>query len=73
VKDPLPWHELEIRDFIGREYPISQILMHEVVEREADCVMVFVPELENARSISSHINRIMAIRADYPWTIEQVN
>lgn len=71
VKDPLPWHRLAARDLIAHTGPISQLMMHEITERGAECILVFVYRREDARSLASHLNRVMAERITGPWHIEE--
>ena len=71
VKDPLPWHRLDARALGLLEYPVSNTLVHEITERDADCVLVFVYKHDEARSIASHLTKVLSQRIEGPWHIEE--
>jgi hypothetical protein len=71
VKDPLPWHQLAVKDLIGSDYPISMSLLHEVAERDANCVMIFVPRQDDRRHVAAHLRRIVPQRLSMPFRIEE--
>lgn len=73
VKDPLPWHRLDARSFALLEAPVSNALVHEIAERSADCILVFVYRHDEARSIASHLNRVLSERLEGPWHIEEAS
>lgn len=71
ARDPLPWHKLEARDLALKAAPVSQVLMHEVTERSAKCVMVFVYRREESKLLAPHLTRVMGERIPGPWRIEE--
>jgi hypothetical protein len=73
VKDPLPWHQLAVKDLIGSDFPVSMSLMHEVAERQAHCVMVFVPHEDNCRHMAAHLRRTVPQRLLTPFHIEEAS
>lgn len=73
VKDSLPWHRLDARALATLEAPVSNVLVHEIADRGADCIFVFVYRHEEARSIASHLTKVLAPRMDGPWRIEEAS
>lgn len=69
VRDPLPWHSLQRRDFISGDRVISQRLEHETVERKQSPVMLFVPKEEHIGFLTAYLNRVFSNRGDGPWEI----
>lgn len=72
VRDPLPWHALQRRDFIAGEKVISQRLEHETVERKQSPVMLFVPKEEHVGFLTAYLNRVFSSRGDGHWEITAV-
>lgn len=73
VKDPLPWHRLDARALALLDGPVSNTLVHEIAERSAACVFVLVYKHDDARSIASHLNKVLSERMDGPWHIEEAS
>jgi len=73
VRDPVPWHALQRRDFIAGEKVISQRLEHETVERRQSPVMLFVPKEEHVRFLTAYLNRVFSNRGDGYWEITAVH
>lgn len=73
VKDPLPWHRLDAKAFAKLDAPVSQILVHEIVDRGADCVLVFVYRQGDARLIASHLTKVLSERMRGPYKIEEAH
>ena len=73
VKDPLPWHRLDARAFATLEGPISNTLIHEIVERHADCVMILVHRSDDSRAIASHLHKVLSQRMSSPWHVEEAS
>lgn len=73
VRDPLPWHVLQRRDFIAGDKVISQRLEHETVERKQSPVMLFVPKEEHVGFITAYLNRVFSNRGDGRWEITAVH
>lgn len=71
VKDSLPWHRLDARALATSDTPVSSVLVHEIADRGADCIFVLVYRHEEARSIASHLTRVLTQRMDGPWRIEE--
>lgn len=71
VKDPLPWHELDARAWATMEGPASNALVHEISERQAECVFVLVHRDADAHSIAVHLNRVLSQRLKTPWRVEE--
>lgn len=71
VKDPLPWHKLDARALAKLRGPVSNALVHEIAERGADCILVFVYRHDEARSIASHLSKVLAERMEGPWRVEE--
>lgn len=69
VREPLPWHSLQRRDFISGDRIISQRLEYETVERVHSPVMVFVPKDEHVLFLTAYLNRILSKRSKCPWKI----
>lgn len=69
VRDPLPWHALQRKDFIAGNRVISQRLEHETVERKHSPVMLFVPKDEHAGFLAAYLNRVFSTRGGEPWEI----
>lgn len=69
VRDPIPWHDLQRRDFMSGNRIISQRLEHETVERKQSPVMLFVPKHEHVKFLTSYLNRVFSMRGEGPWEI----
>lgn len=69
VRDPLPWHALQRRDFIAGDKVISQRLEHETVERKQSPIMLFVPKEEHVGFLTAYLNRVFSSRGDGFWEI----
>ncbi len=69
LRDPLPWHALQRRDFIAGEKVISQRLEHETVERKQSPVMLFVPKEEHVGCLTAYLNRVFSNRGDGYWEV----
>lgn len=69
VREPLPWHILQRRDFVSGGKTISQRLEHETVERKQSPVMLFVPKDEHVRFLTAYLNRVCSNRAEGRWEI----
>ncbi len=72
VKASLPWHELQPRDFITDGTPLSQRLIHEVLERKDSPVLLFASKRDEARYLTAYLHRVLSSQAKHPWKIEQV-
>ena len=73
VRDPIPWHNLQRRDFISGDRVISQRLEHETVERKQSPVLLFVPKDEHVRLLTAYLNRVFSKRGEGPWEISAVH
>jgi len=73
VKDPLPWHRLDARALAMLDGPVSNALVHEIAERDAHCILVFVYKPDEARSIASHLTKVLGARMEGPWRIEEAS
>lgn len=73
VRDPIPWHDLQRRDFISGNRIISQRLEHETVERKQSPIMLFVPKDEHVKLLTSYLNRVFSMRGEGPWEILSVH
>ncbi|MGF7054761.1 hypothetical protein GGC47_003965 [Bosea sp. OAE752] len=73
VKDSLPWHRLDARALATLDAPVSNVLLHEIADRRADCIFVFVYRHEEARSIASHLTKVLGPRMEGPWRIEEAS
>ena len=69
IKDSLPWHDMERRDFIAGDVSISHRLRHEVVERDQTPILIFVPKIEHVRYLGSYLNRILAPQSKKTWEV----
>lgn len=72
VKASLPWHQLQPRDFILDDTPLSQRLNHEIVEREESPILLLASKKDEARYLTAYLHRVLSSRAKRPWKIEQV-
>jgi len=70
VRDPLSWGEIDARSMRDIRGAISQVLLHEVIERDVPSVMILVPKSEDARLIASHLNVLLTQRSPTPWILE---
>lgn len=73
VREPLPWHILQRRDFISGDTIISQRLEHETVERKQSPVMLFVPKDEHVSYLTAYLNRVFSHRGKGRWEISAVH
>lgn len=73
VRDPLPWHTLQRKDFVAGERVLSQRLEHETVEQKQSPVMLFVPKVEHIGFLASYLNRVFSNRGDGQWKITAIN
>ena len=73
VREPLPWHELQRRDFISGNRTLSQRLEHETVERKQSPIMLFVPKDEHISLVSAYLNRVFSTRGQGRWQISTVH
>lgn len=71
VKDPLPWHRLDARALAMLDGPVSNKLVHEIAEQRAACIFVLVYKHDEARSIASHLTKVLSERMVGPWHIEE--
>jgi hypothetical protein len=71
VKDPLPWHQLDARSLSTMDAPVSNLLVHEIVDRGANCIFVLVYRQAEAISIASHLTKVLSARLSCPWHIEE--
>ena len=73
VREPLPWHALQRKDFISGNKIISQRLEHETVERKQSPVMLFVPKDEHINFLTAYLNRVFSNRGKGHWEISAVH
>ncbi|WP_249696553.1 hypothetical protein [Stappia sp. WLB 29] len=73
LRNPLPWHELRIRDFILGERKISLRLEHEVAERKQNPVLILAPSAEKAPSLISYIGRSLLSRGEKKFSVIHLN
>jgi hypothetical protein len=69
VRDPIPWHDLQRRDFMAGDRVLSQRLEHETVERKHSPVMLFVPKKEHVALLTAYLNRVFSSRGEDSWEI----
>jgi hypothetical protein len=69
VREPIPWHNLQRKDFIAGDRVISQRLEHETVERNQSPVMIFVPKDEQVGLLTAYLNRVLSKRKEGLWAI----
>jgi hypothetical protein len=73
IRDSLPWSHLDEIQILKSKSPLSNVLMHEIVKKGANCVLVFVYKRKEVYPIARHLNNIISSKVKTPWRIKEVS